>query len=75
MKYPTIEQVKEADRVQLGTWYRFLPSPGWDHVGCEDFPDALQREAGVMDMICERLEIMGGWTPELSKEVNLFMKE
>ena len=75
MKYPTIEQVKEADRVQLGTWYRFLPSPGWDHVGCTDFPDSLQREAEVMNLICERFKEMGGWTPGISKEVGLLMRE
>jgi len=30
MNYPTLQQVENADRVQLGKWYRYLRSPGWD---------------------------------------------
>lgn len=69
MTYPTLEQVNAADRRQVCTWYRSLASPGWWAVGKEDFREVLEREAKVMDRICERLKELGGFTPEISKSI------
>jgi hypothetical protein len=57
MNYPTAEQVAAADRVQLGTWYRFLPSPNND------------AEIDIMTKIFDRFKAMGMFTPEISKIV------
>lgn len=67
MKYPTIEQVKSADVIQLCKWTRFLPSPGANDIGEEEFKEAIKREAEVMDRILERQKELGGWTPYVSK--------
>jgi len=57
MMYPPLEEVEKASKYQLGCWYRFLPSP--------------QNDAGVqvMNRIVERFNELGGWTPELSKQI------
>jgi hypothetical protein len=70
--YPTIEQVDAADRYQICSWWRFLPSPGsrvLERRGYkqEDFNRALEAEAKIMDRISERLKEFGGFTPEISK--------
>lgn len=69
MNYPTIEQVNTADRRQICSWVRFLPSPGAGAVGKSNFDEVLNREAPIMDRICERLKELGGFTPAISKEL------
>lgn len=74
MQYPTIEEVKSATQIQLGTWMRFLPSPGKnfidtsvDYEYCQ-FEDSMDAEVKIMDLIIDNFE---GWTPGLSKAVGL----
>jgi len=67
--YPTLGQVEAADRIQLARWWRFLPSPGESAIGCKNFPDVFAGEAAIQKRIMERFEAMGGWTPEVSKQV------
>lgn len=55
--YPTMNQVEEADIVQLCRWYRFLPAS----------TDA--GEQLVMKRICERTVELGGFTAEISKQI------
>lgn len=57
MKYPTMEEVERADRLQLARWYRFLPSPQG------------RGRIKIIDRICERFEELGGMTPEISKAI------
>lgn len=55
--YPTIEEVEQADRVQLARWYRFLPSPGWAAANSGDreaFERELAYEKPIMDRIVAR---------------------
>jgi len=57
MKFPTIEQVNNADREQICRWHRFLPTADND-------PDAE-----VQKRLWERFNEVGGFTPELSKRI------
>lgn len=76
-QYPTMEQVAAADRVQLARWYRFLSSPGQNHLDLlhssgaitEAFSTVRDNEVLVMNQICERFNAMGGFTPEISKQI------
>lgn len=67
MNYPTIEAVNAADRMQICSWYRFLPSPGSSAVGKPEFETVLKSEGSIMDRIHERLTALGGFNPEISK--------
>lgn len=71
MNYPSMEEVEAASPVQLLRWYRFLPSPGANHVDKElvEFLPLLDREQDVLVRISKRLEEAGGITSALSKEV------
>ena len=69
MRYPTLNQVEAADRMQLCCWHRFLESPGWSAVGCENAELELNREAAIQDRIQVRLKEAGGFTPQISKEI------
>ena len=69
MNYPTLDQVKNANREQLAEWYRFLPSPGWNSINAENFDEILNLQAKTMDEIVKRFGEMGGFTPEISKRV------
>lgn len=71
MYYPSMSEVKAADREQLARWHRFLPSPGTHVAGSTDpVSDAItERELSVMAEICSRFEEKGGWSPELSKAI------
>ena len=62
MKYPTTEEVNQATRFQICGWYRFLPSPDFEGIYAIE-----QRK--IMDRICERFKILGGFTPEISKRL------
>lgn len=67
MKYPTLQQVDQSSKFQLGRWIRFLRSPGWDHVAAENFETMREDEAFILDCILEKFHRLGGWDPELSK--------
>lgn len=69
--YPTLEDVRNASREQLARWYRFLPSPGASAIGLdrESFLTVLGREKEIMDLIVQRFQLLGGFTPELSKKI------
>lgn len=67
MRYPTMDEVNAADRMQICRWVRFLDSPGIFAVGHPDFDAILEREVAIMDRICERLKEFGGFTPGISK--------
>jgi len=72
MNYPKIEEVEFADRVQLARWYRFLPSPGWNSIDkkyTQKFQDALEKESKILSRIVERFQELGGFSPEISKEI------
>ena len=69
MKYPTMQEVEEASRYRLCVWTRFLPSPGTSHIGQPDFQSVLDREVPINKRICERLKELGGFTPEMSKDI------
>ena len=70
MSYPTMEQVEAASRFQLGNWTRFLPSPGLNAAGRDDFDDVLQHESTILNRIIVRFyDELGGWNPQLSKQV------
>ena len=69
MEYPTLDQVIAADHEQLCRWNRFLPSPGQRAISRDDFSAVLEKEAVVMDRICDRLKALGGFTTELSKKI------
>lgn len=71
MEYPTIEDVEQADRLQLAKWYRHLPSPGFQMreislIAINRQPDSEKK---IMARIVERFEEFGGFTPEISKAV------
>lgn len=57
MTFPTLQQVEDADREQLCRWHRQLPSAMTD----------ADRE--VQDHIHHRYIEVGGFTPELSKQI------
>lgn len=67
--YPTIDQVRQADHVQICRWYRFLPSPGSKYIGTSVFSERLESEGAIMDIIVERFRADGGFTPEISKMI------
>ena len=67
MKFPTLNDVNAADRLQICRWYRFLPSPGTSAIGTDEFETVLKAQGTIMDRIGERLNALGGFTPEISK--------
>jgi len=71
MRYPTFEEVEEADRVTLCRWHRFLPSPGAGAVNLDvkSFRAAIERETLINNRIHERYLKAGGMSPEISKAI------
>ena len=63
MKYPTLKEVKSADRFTICGWYRFLPLP------------ENNKQVKIINRICERLKDLRGFTPEISKKLGLVKKE
>ena len=57
MNYPTLEEVEEADRLQIAWWYRFLASPRTD------------EQVIIMNALVERFKKLRGMTPEISKKI------
>jgi hypothetical protein len=71
MNYPSLDAVARASNVELAKWYRFLPSPGVNHIGSEGFSELYRHECDVLHLISERFMASGGMTPALSKEIGL----
>lgn len=67
MRYPKINEVEDASRMQLCRWHRFLPSPGQSAIGNSNFNEVLEHEAKIQSRISERLAELGGFTVEISK--------
>lgn len=56
-KFPTLQQVENADPYQLGRWHRFLPSAETD------------ADRAIQTRIGQRFNKLGGFTPEISKAI------
>lgn len=71
LPYPTLAEVEQADRLQLGRWFRFCTSPGLDAIGKDrkEFNMVADREKAVLLRIIERFTELGGWDSVLSKEI------
>ncbi len=54
--FPTLEQVNKADKEQLAKWYRFL-------LGTTD------EQRKTLRRVAQRLQELGGMSPELSKKI------
>lgn len=69
--YPSKTQVELASKEQLGRWLRSLPSPGWDASsrGRDNFKIVERENRTILNRVIERFQEMGGWTPELSKQI------
>lgn len=59
MEYPTLKEVESANRYTICGWYRFLPSPNSE----------AKEQVNIMDRICDRFKELGGFTPEISKQM------
>jgi hypothetical protein len=57
MKYPIIEQVNAADRLQICEWYRFLSSP------------IDKEQLAILDAIVIKFKEFHGFTPAISKAI------
>lgn len=68
--YPTLEEVEKATHRQLASWSRYLPSPGAAFIGSDNFSEKLDEEKLILDRILERFNELGGWNPQLSKELS-----
>jgi hypothetical protein len=71
LKYPNTQQVEHANLHQLVYWWRYLPGPGLEAVGQDNFNKLLEVEAKIMERIGERIKELGGITPSVSKAVGL----
>lgn len=69
MKYPTIEEVNNADRITICRWYRFLKPPGSEVVEDSNFYEVLDTEVKIMNRIHKRFNELGGMTPKISEEI------
>lgn len=77
MTYPSPEEVEGASRLQLARWYRFLPSPGLSHhaayergdISGEDVAAAIQSQARTLERISDRLKLLGGLSPDISRQI------
>ena len=57
MKYPTLEEVENADHEQICRWMRFLKVSG------------NPEEQKVIVRLCERCDEFGGFTTVISKKI------
>jgi len=69
MKYPTIEEVNRANKIQLAKWVRFLPSPGSSAIGKDNFEETMDKENEILTLIMKLFEEQGGMNPNLSKTI------
>lgn len=70
MKYPTLEEVNKASRLEICRWWRFLPSPGLAYIDKSNFEEMLENQVKIMERIEEKLKKFGGFTPEISKAID-----
>lgn len=66
-----MEEVEAADKLQLGKWWRFLPSPGTEAIDLshEQFEELCQHEMKINQRIMDRFKEVGGWESATSKAV------
>jgi len=57
MKYPPLNEVINASRYDICKWHRFLRSP------------ETEREVEINTRMFERWQEVGGFTPEISKQL------
>ncbi len=69
MSYPTMEEVEAMSHFQLAHMYRFQGSAGRDAIGKPNFEEILQQQLKIQERMLERFEKMGGWNPQLSKQI------
>jgi hypothetical protein len=62
-------EVNGANRLQLGRWFRFLPSPGMDWTDDKDFKEKMISEGLIMEHILVRFDYLGGMDTMLSKQI------
>jgi len=67
--YPSAEEIESGDRIQIARWYRFLPTPGANHLSDPNFLEKCLEETKLMERINTRFEDFGGMSPELSKAI------
>lgn len=65
MRYPTIEQIKQADRLTVCRWWRFLPLDWGLKASNDDVDKALELQKTLGD----RFKEVGGFTSEISKQI------
>lgn len=65
MNYPTIDQIKSADRLTICRWWRFLPL-NW---GLKAADDNLEKALELQDALSKRYKEVGGFNTEISKKV------
>ena len=56
-KYPTMEKVKRAKKLQLAKWIHYLP------------PFQTREEHSIKNKIYERFEEKGGWSASIYKQM------
>lgn len=70
--YPSLEEVEAADHESICRWYRHLPSPGSkipDSLPNDKFKEAIDKQAAVMNLICDKYKEGGGFNSSLSKKI------
>ena len=67
--YPSLEEVKNADKIKLAIWTRFLPSPGSIAIGKINFEVILNKECEIINLIHQRFSELGGMNSEISKQI------
>lgn len=65
MNYPTIDQIKNADRLTICRWWRFLPLD-W---GLKATNDNLDEALKLQEALSNRFKEVGGFNTSISKQV------
>ena len=73
--YPSLDEIDRAARTRLGSWLRYLPSPGHSAIGYENFGYVMALESAALDLITERFNHLGGWSPRVSKDADRLQLE
>jgi hypothetical protein len=68
MKYPTIEEIENADHKQICFWYKNLPSPGSNFSG-EEFRKKMEEEIILLNRIIDKFTENGGMTSEILSRI------
>jgi hypothetical protein len=69
MRYPCPIAIEAAGVKQLSRWQEFLPEPGMNYYGQEDFYEMQVHEGNLMDLINKRLSELGGFVKEVTKVI------